>query len=37
LPKYWQPRHFVLVDHLPMTATGKPARAEAEQLAKLYQ
>ena len=34
LPKYWQPRHFVLVDRLPMTETGKPARAEAERLAQ---
>ena len=34
LPKYWQPRRVVIVDHLPMTATGKPARAEAEKLAR---
>ena len=34
LPKYWQPHHFVSVEHLPMTATGKPARAEAERLAQ---
>ena len=33
LPKYWQPRQFMHVDRLPMTATGKPARAEAERLA----
>ena len=33
LPKYWQPRRFILVDRLPMTMTGKPARAEAERLA----
>lgn len=32
LPKYWQPRHFVSVAHLPLTETGKPARAEAERL-----
>ena len=32
LPKYWQPRSFLHVDHLPMTETGKPARKEAEQL-----
>ncbi len=34
LPKYWQPRRVLVVDHLPMTATGKPARAEAEKLAR---
>ena len=34
LPRYWQPRRFISVDHLPMTATGKPARAEAERLAQ---
>ena len=33
LPKYWQPRKYVLVDHLPYTETGKPARAEAEKMA----
>jgi len=33
LPKYWQPRHYMHIDHLPMTATGKPARQQAEQLA----
>ncbi len=33
LPKYWQPRHILIVDHLPMTATGKPARKEAELMA----
>ncbi len=34
LPAYWVPKHFVNVDHLPMTATGKPARAEAERMAE---
>ncbi len=34
LPKYWQPRRVLIVDHLPMTETGKPARAEAELLAR---
>ncbi|MBO5580256.1 MAG: AMP-binding protein [Prevotella sp.] len=33
LPKYWQPRKYLSVGHLPMTETGKPARAEAERLA----
>jgi O-succinylbenzoic acid--CoA ligase len=34
LPKYWVPRHVVPVDRLPMTATGKPARADAARLAR---
>ena len=34
LPPYWSPRHTLFVDHLPMTATGKPARKEAEELAR---
>jgi len=33
LPKYWLPRHIVAVTHLPITATGKPARQAAELLA----
>ena len=33
LPRYWQPRHYLTVSHLPTTATGKPARAEAQSLA----
>ncbi len=33
LPKYWQPRHIVVVNHLPLTPTGKPARKEAEMIA----
>ena len=32
LPKYWQPRHILSIDHLPMTPTGKPARNEARKL-----
>lgn len=36
LPKYWQPRVVCSVDAIPLTATGKPARAEAYQLAKLH-
>jgi O-succinylbenzoic acid--CoA ligase len=32
LPAYWQPRHIVHVDRLPLTPTGKLARHEAEQL-----
>ena len=34
LPRYWQPRQYVFVDQLPMTETGKPARGEAERLAR---
>lgn len=33
LPKYWQPRGYVRVDSIPLTATGKPARKETERLA----
>lgn len=32
LPKYMQPRDYVRVDALPLTPTGKPARAEAHRL-----
>ncbi len=32
LPRYWQPRLWMRVDHIPMTATGKPARKQAEVL-----
>lgn len=35
LPKYWQPRHIVSVDRIPLTATGKIARQEAMRLAAL--
>ena len=34
LPAYWVPKRFINVARLPMTATGKPARAEAERMAK---
>lgn len=33
LPRYWQPRHYLHVEHMPLTATKKPARRQAEQLA----
>lgn len=36
LPKNWQPRYYFHIDHLPMTATGKPARKEAERLAQTF-
>lgn len=34
LPKYHQPRVYVHVSKIPLTATGKPARKQAELLAK---
>ena len=34
LPKYHQPRDYVHVDHIPLTATSKPARKEAEEMVK---
>lgn len=34
LDRYEVPRHYVRVDHLPQTETGKPARAEARALAQ---
>ncbi len=34
LPKYHQPRAYVHVDLIPLTETGKPARKQAEMLAK---
>lgn len=33
LPRYWRPRNYLTVSKLPTTATGKPARAEAQRLA----
>ncbi len=32
LPKYWQPRHYLYVEKLPYTETGKPARKKAEEM-----
>lgn len=34
LPKYWQPHHIISICRIPTTATGKPARKEAERLAE---
>lgn len=34
LPPFWCPRHFLTVDCLPTTETGKPARQQAEKLAQ---
>ena len=31
LPPYWRPRRIFSIAQLPMTSTGKPARAEAEK------
>lgn len=36
LPLYWVPKRFVSVGKLPMTETGKPARAEAEGMVLFY-
>ena len=33
LPRLWKPRHYLHVDHIPLTATGKIARHEAEAMA----
>jgi len=33
LPRFWRPREVLHVESIPLTATGKPARAEAEKLA----
>ena len=33
LPRYWQPKHYLHVDRIPMTGTGKPARRKAEIMA----
>ena len=32
LSKYWQPKEYVFTPRLPVTATGKPARAEAMKI-----
>ena len=37
LPKYQRPRLFAEVKHIPLTATGKPARKEALEIAKTLQ
>ena len=34
LPEYWRPRTFAAVDKVPLTGTGKPARAEAQRMAE---
>ena len=34
LPRYWQPRQVIYTEKLPLTETGKPARAAAERLAE---
>lgn len=36
LPKYWQPRLVISLDSLPVTETGKPARALAQKIAAGY-
>ena len=34
LDKYQRPKAYVHVDEIPLTETGKPARRQAEELAK---
>lgn len=34
LPDYWRPRHWLHVKQIPLTETGKPARARAHELAE---
>ena len=36
LPRYWQPRMYLQVAKIPLTETGKPARAEAEKMVRTY-
>lgn len=33
LPKYWRPKYYIFIEKLPLTATGKPARAKALDIA----
>ena len=33
LPRLWKPRHYISVDHIPLTPTGKIARKAAEDMA----
>lgn len=33
LPKYWRPKYYIFIGKLPLTATGKPARAKALDIA----
>jgi O-succinylbenzoic acid--CoA ligase len=37
LPRLWKPRHYVSVAKIPLTATGKIARHEAEKHAIVYE
>lgn len=32
LPKFWQPREYISIEHIPMTETGKPGRAEVMKI-----
>ena len=34
LPRYWEPRLYLSVDHIPMTETGKPNRTLAQRMAE---
>lgn len=33
LPKYWRPKNYTPINQIPITETGKPARAEAQRIA----
>lgn len=33
LPRYWRPKYYIFIGKLPLTATGKPARAKALEIA----
>ena len=33
LPKYWRPKNYIPINQIPITETGKPARAEAQRIA----
>ena len=36
LPVYWRPKNIIVVEHLPLTGTGKPDRATAKKIAQKY-
>lgn len=36
LPEFWQPREYISVGHIPMTGTGKPRRAEIQEMIRTY-
>ncbi len=36
LPRYWKPKHRILVEVIPQTGTGKPDRYTAKEIAKAH-